>query len=234
MTTSGTTVFNPDIAELIEEAYERVGKEIRTGYEFKTARRSLNYLMADWANKGLNLWTIEQGEVPLLVGVGDYPLPDDTVDLIETVVRQNQGSQYNQVDLQIQRISISTYATIPNKLDQGRPIQIFVDRQAPTPVARIWPRPNVDGYILVYWRLRRLDDAGNSGALTMDVPFRFLEALTAGLAYQLALKTPEAEGRLPMLKQLYDEAFKLAADEDRQRVSVRFVPGISHVGSRGW
>lgn len=234
MTTSGTTIFNPDIAELIEEAYERVGKEIRTGYEFKTARRSLNYLMADWANKGLNLWTIEQGEVPLLVGVGDYPLPDDTVDLIETVVRQNQGSQYNQVDLQIQRISISTYATIPNKLDQGRPIQIFVDRQSPTPVARIWPRPNVDGYILVYWRLRRLDDAGNSGTLTMDVPFRFLEALTAGLAYQLALKTPEAEGRIPMLKQLYDEAFKLAADEDRQRVSVRFVPGISHVGSRGW
>lgn len=234
MTTSGTTLFNPDIAELIEEAYERVGKEVRTGYEFKTARRSLNYLMADWANKGLNLWTIEQGEVPLLVGVGDYPLPDDTVDLIETVVRQNQGSQYNQVDLQIQRISVSTYATIPNKLDQGRPIQIFVDRQSPTPIARIWPRPNVDGYILVYWRLRRLDDAGNSGTLTMDVPFRFLEALTAGLAYQLALKTPEAEGRLPMLKQLYDEAFKLAADEDRQRVSVRFVPSISHAGSGGW
>ncbi len=234
MTTSGTTVFNPDIAELIEEAYERVGKEIRTGYEFKTARRSLNYLMADWANKGLNLWTIEQGEVPLLVGVGDYPLPADTVDLIETVVRQNQGSQYNQVDLQIQRISVSTFATIPNKLSQGRPIQIFVDRQSPTPVARIWPRPNVDGYILVYWRLRRLDDAGNSGTLTMDVPFRFLEALTAGLAYQLALKTPEAEGRLPMLKQLYDEAFQLAATEDRQRVSVRFVPGTSHVGSRGW
>lgn len=234
MTTSGTTLFNPDVAEIIEEAFERVGKEIRTGYEFKTARRSLNYLMADWANKGLNLWTIEQGEIPLLVGVGDYPLPDDTVDLIETVVRQNQGSQYNQVDLQIQRISVSTFANIPNKLMQGRPIQVFVDRQAPTPIARIWPRPNVDGYLLVYWRLRRLDDAGNSGTLTMDIPFRFLEALTAGLAYQLALKTPEAEGRIPMLKQMYDEAFQLAANEDRQRVGVRFVPAISHAGSGGW
>lgn len=234
MTTSGTAVWNPDIAEIIEEASERAGFEIRTGYQFKTARRSLNYLMADWANKGLNLWSIEQGEVPLEVGVGDYDLPDDTVDLIETVIRQNQGSQYNQVDLQIQRISVSTYATIPNKLSQGRPIQIFVDRQSPTPVARIWPRPNVTGYTLVYWRLRRLDDAGNSGALTMDVPFRFLEALTAGLAYQLAMKNPESEGRVMPLKQYYDEAFQLAADEDRQRVSVRFVPGMSHVGSRGW
>jgi hypothetical protein len=234
MTTSGTASWEPNIAELIEEAAERAGFEIRTGYQFKTARRSLNYLMADFANKGLNLWSIEQGEVPLQVGVGNYNLPNDTVDLIETVIRQNQGSQYNQVDLQIARISVSTYATIPNKLSQGRPIQIFVDRQAPTPVARIWPRPNVDGYILVYWRLRRLQDAGDNGTNTMDVPFRFLEALTAGLAYHLALKTPELEGRIPMLKQLYDEAFQLAADEDRQRVSVRFVPAISYVGGGGW
>ena len=234
MTTSGTAVWNPDIAEIIEEAFERVGKEVRTGYDFRTARRSLNYLMTDWANKGLNLWTIEQGTIPLLTGVGDYDLPDDTVDLIETVVRQNPGSQYNQVDLQIQRISISTWATIPNKLAQGRPIQIFVDRQSPTPVARIWPRPNATGYYLVYWRLRRLDDAGNSGALTMDVPFRFLEAITAGLAWHLAMKTPEAADRAPMLKQYYEEAFQLAADEDRQRVSVRFVPAISHAGSGGW
>lgn len=234
MATSGTAVWNPDIAEIIEEAFERAGVEVRTGYQFKSARRSLNYLMADFANKGLNLWSIEQGELPLAVGVGDYDLPDDTVDLIETVIRQNQGSQYNQVDLQIQRISVSTWATIPNKLAQGRPIQIFVNRQAPTPVAQIWPQPNVDGYILVYWRLRRLDDAGASGANTMDVPFRFLEALTAGLAYHLAMKTPEASDRAVLLKQYYDEAFQLAADEDRQRVSVRFVPGISHVGSRGW
>lgn len=234
MTTSGTTSFNPAISEVIEEAYERIGVEVRTGYQFKTARRSLNYLLADWANKGLNLWTVEQGEVPLLVGVGDYDLPSDTVDLIETVVRQNQGSQYNQVDLQIQRISVSTWATIPNKLSQGRPIQIFVDRQSPTPVARIWPRPNVGGYTLVYWRLRRLDDAGNSGTLTLDIPFRFLEAMTAGLAYHLAVKDPMAENRVPMLKQMYDEAFYIASTEDRQRVSVRFVPSISHAGSGGW
>lgn len=234
MTTSGTAVWNPDISEIIEEAYERAGIEVRTGYQFKTARRSLNYLMTDWANKGLNLWTVEQGTIPLVTGVGDYDLPDDTVDLIETVVRQNPGNTSTQVDLQIQRISVSTYATIPNKLDQGRPIQIFVDRQSPTPIARIWPRPNTGGYYLVYWRLRRLDDAGNSGTLTMDVPFRFLEALTAGLAYYLALKSPEAMDRIAMLKQMYDEAFYIASTEDRQRVSVRFVPAISHSGSGGW
>ena len=142
MSTSGLTTFNPDIAEIIEEAYERVGVEIRTGYQFRTARRSLNYLLASWANKGLNLWTIEQGEIPLLVGEGTYDLPDDTVDLIETVIRQNPGSTSNQVDLQIARISVSTYATIPNKLTQGRPIQIFVDRQTPTPTAKIWPLPS--------------------------------------------------------------------------------------------
>lgn len=234
MSTSGLTTFNPDIAEIIEEAYERVGVEIRTGYQFRTARRSLNYLLASWANKGLNLWTIEQGEIPLLTGVGTYALPDDTVDLIETVIRQNPGSTSNQVDLQIARISVSTYATIPNKLTQGRPIQIFVDRQTPTPTAKIWPLPSQTGYTLVYWRLRRLQDTGAPGSNTLDIPFRFLEAMTAGLAYNLALKTPEAENKIPMLKQLYDEAFELAADEDRQRVSFRFVPNIGSVGGGGW
>jgi hypothetical protein len=233
MSTSGLTTFNPDIAEILEEAYERVGVEIRTGYQFRTARRSLNYLLASWANRGLNLWTIDSGEIPLLVGVGTYDLPEDTIDLIETVVRQNQGSQANQVDLQIARISISTYATIPNKLAQGRPIQLFVDRQSPIPTAKIWPLPNTTGYTLVYWRLRRMQDAGNTGANTLDIPFRFLEAMTAGLAYQLANKTPEAEAKIPMLKQLYEEAFELAADEDRQRVAVRFVPRIGSIGG-GW
>jgi hypothetical protein len=233
MTTSGIANWAPDIAEIMEEAYERVGVEIRTGYQFRTARRSLNYLLASWANRGLNLWTIDSGEIPLLVGVGTYDLPEDTIDLIETVVRQNQGSQANQVDLQIARISISTYATIPNKLAQGRPIQLFVDRQSPIPTAKIWPLPNTTGYTLVYWRLRRMQDAGNTGANTLDIPFRFLEAMTAGLAYQLAIKTPEAEAKIPMLKQLYEEAFELAADEDRQRVAVRFVPRIGSIGG-GW
>lgn len=233
MTTSGIANWVPDIAEIIEESFERVGVEIRTGYQFRTARRSLNYLLASWANRGLNLWTIDSGEIPLLVGVGTYSLPEDTIDLIETVVRQNQGSQANQVDLQIARISISTYATIPNKLAQGRPIQLFVDRQSPIPTAKIWPLPNTTGYTLVYWRLRRMQDAGNTGANTLDIPFRFLEAMTAGLAYQLAIKTPEAEAKIPLLKQLYEEAFELAADEDRQRVAVRFVPRIGSIGG-GW
>ena len=234
MTTSGTATWTPDFAEIIEEAFERVGVEVRTGYQFKTARRSLNLLFQEWASRGLNLWTIEQGSLNLSVGVSNYPLPADTIDLIETVVRQNDGNPTTQVDLQIARISVSTYATIPNKLATGRPIQIFVDRQTDAPIARIWPAPNIDGYKLVYWKLRRMDDTGSAGTNTADMPFRFVPALIAGLAYYLSIKTPEAEGRIPMLKQIYDEAFQLAADEDRQRASVRFVPAISYVGGGGW
>jgi hypothetical protein len=234
VSTSGTTVFNPDVAEIIEEAFERAGVEIRTGYQFKTARRSLNIMVAEWANKGLNLWTVEQGSIPLVAGQVQYSLPDDTIDLIEHVIRQNQGSQYNQVDLQITRIALPTYATIPNKLTQGRPIQLYVDRQAPTPNIKIWPTANVSGYTLIYWRLKRMDDAGTSATNTMDIPFRFIPAMIAGLAYHIALKTPESIDRVSMLKQMYDEAFQLAADEDRDRASVRFVPYSGYVGSRGW
>lgn len=234
MTTSGTTLFNPDISEVIEEAFERAGVEIRTGYQYKTARRSLNYLLSSWANRGINLWTVEQGSIALTYGTVEYPLPDDTVDLIEHVVRQNPGNPSTQVDLQITRIALPTYATLPNKLTTGRPIQLYVDRQAPTPKIKIWPTANNDSYTLIYWRLRRLDDAGNSGTYTLDVPFRFLEALTAGLAYHLALKTPESRDRVDMLKAFYEEAFQLAADEDRDKASARFVPYSSYVGSRGW
>lgn len=234
MTTSGTTLFNPDISEVIEEAFERAGVEIRTGYQYKTARRSLNYLLSSWANRGINLWTVEQGSIPLTYGTVEYPLPDDTVDLIEHVIRQNPGNTATQVDLQITRIALPTYATLPNKLTTGRPIQLYVDRQAPTPKIKIWPAANNDSYTLIYWRLRRLDDAGNSGTFTLDVPFRFLEALTAGLAYHLALKTPESTDRIDMLKSLYEEAFQMAADEDRDKAPVRLVPYSSYIGSRGW
>jgi hypothetical protein len=235
MTTSGTTTWNPDFAEIIEEAYERVGVEVRTGYQFKSARRSLNLLFQEWASRGLNLWTIEQGSLNLLTGVANYTLPTDTIDLIEHVVRQNDGDPATQVDLQIARISVSTYTTIPNKLATGRPIQIFVDRQAEAPIARIWPAPNVDGYKLVYWKLRRMDDTGSAGTNTADMPFRFVPALIAGLAYYLSIKTPEASDKIPLLKQLYDEAFQLAADEDRQRASVRFTPAVGYVtGGGGW
>ena len=230
MTTSGTASWAPDIAEVIEEAYERAGVEIRTGYQLKTARRSLNYLLASWANRGINLWTVEQGTIALVPNQVEYNLPEDTVDIIEHVIRQNPGSQSNQVDIQIARVALPTYASIPNKLAAGRPIQIYVDRQAPIPKIKIWPTANNASYTLVYWRLRRLDDAGTSGANTVDVPFRFLEAITAGLAYHIALKTPESADRIDMLKGLYEEAFQMAADEDRDKAPIKLLPWTGAYG----
>lgn len=228
MTTSGTTAFNLDLTELVEEAGERAGYEVRTGYEMRTARRSLNLMFTEWANRGINLWTVDTGTIPLVQGTHTYDLPDATVDLLEHVVRQNVGSQNNQTDINISRISVSTYSTIPNKLTQGRPIQVYIDRLAPTPTITVWPVPDNATYSFVYWRLRRIQDAGG-GVNTMDVPFRFVPAMVAGLAYQLALKRPEAMDRIPMLKSLYDEAFQLAADEDRDKAPVRFVPRVMRV-----
>ena len=228
MTTSGTATFNLDLSELVEEAFERAGTELRTGYDLRTARRSLNLMFADWANRGLNMWTFEQGSIPLVQGTDTYNLPSETVDLIEHVVRTGSGS--NQSDLTITRISISTYATIPNKTTQARPIQILVNRAQATPSVTIWPVPDIsDYYTLVYWRLRRIEDAG-SGVNTMDVPFRFIPAMVAGLAYYLALKIPEAPPRLQMLKAQYDEAWTLAEQEDREKAAVRFVPRQMYIG----
>lgn len=233
MATSGTTLFNPDLSEIIEEAYERIGLEIRTGYQFKTARRSLNYLVTSWANQGINLWTVTPADITLVQGQGTYDLPDDCVDIIEHVIRQNPGSQYNQTDIIIPRIALPTYAAIPNKLAQGRPVQVYVDRLSPTPTINIWPTPNQSGYIFHYWYLRRIDDAGANGSVTQDVPFRFYEALTAGLAYMLSLKQPELDvNRIQILKANYDEVFQLAKDEDRDKAPVRFVPMAGYIGGR--
>lgn len=234
MTTSGTTLFNPDLSEIIEEAYERVGMEIRTGYQYRTARRSLNYLLTSWANQGINLWTVQSGDITLTQGEGTYNLPTDCIDIIEHVIRQNQGSQYNQTDIIIPRIALPTYAAIPNKLAQGRPVQVYVDRLSPTPQIHIWPTPNVSGYIFHYWYLRRMDDAGSVATTTQDIPFRFYDALTAGLAHQLSLKQAELDpNRIQMLKAAYDEALTLAKAEDRDRSPVRFVPMAGYIGG-GW
>lgn len=223
MTTSGTTVFNLDLSELVEEAFERCGGELRTGYDLRTARRSLNLLFADWANRGINMWTIEQGAINLVPGTATYNLPTDTVDLIEHVIRTGAGNVSTQADLTISRISVSTYATIPNKLQQARPIQLYIDRQI-QPTVTVWPVPdNTQQYTLVYWRLRRIDDAGD-GVNTMDVPFRFIPCMVAGLAYYLAMKVPGAMERLPMLKEQYDEAWYLASTEDREKAPDRLVP----------
>lgn len=301
MSTTGTSSFNLDVNDLIEEAFERCGKELRSGYDFKTARRSLNLLTIEWANRGINLWTIEQGAIVLQTGQATYPLPVDTIDLMDTVIRQNNGTS-NQIDINISRISESTYMTLPNKLAQGRPIQVWINRQSgqsnPTtsivsanvastdttinlstttglpsagfiqidaevisypnvngnqlincargqngttatshtvgssttlqnlPSVNVWPTPNSPGdqYTLVYYRLRRIQDAG-SGVYVQDIPFRFIPPMVAGLAYQLATKLPEMDtNRIPMLKADYEQQFQLAADEDREKASIRFVP----------
>ena len=230
MATSGTAVFNMDLAELVEEAFERAGSELRTGYDLRTARRSLNLMFADWSNRGINLWTVEQGSQVLTPGTGTYTLPADTVDLLEHVIRTDAGSAANQADLSVSRISVSTYASIPNKLTQGRPVQIYIDRQESAPSISLWPIPDTaQTYTLVYWRLRRIQDAGN-GVNTMDVPFRFLNCLTAGLAYYLALKLPNGLGRIDLLKQQYDEAWELAATEDREKATFQLVPRYMTIG----
>lgn len=226
MTTSGTAVFTPDILEIIEEAYEQAGLEMRSGYDLRTARRSLNLLALDWANRGYNLWVLEQGSIPLFTSVESYNLPADTIDIVEMVLRTTIGGRAT--DIAISRIGISTYATIPVKTTQGRPVQVWVDRQI-TPRVVVWPVPNVDDYTLLYWRLRRIQDAGASGELTYDIPARFYPCLTAGLAYKIAQKRPEAEARIPRLKAEYEEQWLAAASEDREKVSIKLVPNSARI-----
>ena len=234
MTTTATATFNLDLNDLVEEAFERAGSELRTGYDLRTARRSLNLLTIEWANRGINLWTIEQGQIPLVTGQVTYPLPVDTIDLLDQVIRTNAGSASNQTDINISRISESTYSTIPNKLTQGRPIQVWINRQSgattPTgvnsPTINIWPTPNApdNQYVFVYWRLRRINDAGD-GVNTQDIPFRFLPAMVAGLAYYLSIKIQGTDpNRVTGLKMDYEQQFQLAADEDREKAPIRFVP----------
>ena len=230
MATSGTAAFNMDLTELVEEAFERAGSEMRTGYDLRTARRSLNLMFTDWSNRGINLWTVEQGSQVLTAGTGTYTLPADTVDLLEHVIRTSAGSTANQADLSVSRVSVSTYASIPNKLTTGRPVQIYIDRQTSAPSINLWPVPDTaQTYTLVYWRLRRIQDAGN-GVNTMDIPFRFLNCLTAGLAYYLALKLPNGLERISLLKQQYDEAWELAATEDREKATFQLVPRYMTIG----
>jgi len=223
MTTSGTATFNLDLSEIVEEAFERCGSELRTGYDLRTARRSLNLMFAEWASRGLNMWTFEQGTINLVPGTATYDLPTDTVDLLEHVIRTGAGNVATQADLTITRISVSTYATIPNKLTQARPIQIWVER-LDQPRVTLWPVPdNSQPYQLVYWRLRRIQDAGD-GVNTMDMPFRFIPCMVAGLAYHLSMKIPGALQRMPDLKAQYEEAWAIASTEDREKASDRFVP----------
>ena len=310
--TSGAYGFNLDLTELVEEAFERAGSELRTGYDLRTARRSLNIMFADWANRGINMWTIETGSINLVQGQNTYPLPNDTIDLLEHLIRTDANSTSNQADLTITRISVSTYATIPNKLTQARPIQVWIQRyngQASpisatltttitstsdtivlsdvtglpaagfikiddeiinygyitqnanavsgtlsscfrgqqntiavahtaaatvywqqVPAITVWPTPdNVQPYTFVYWRLRRTQDAGG-GVNIMDVPFRFIPCMAAGLSYYIAGKVPQGMERIGMLKQQYDEAWELAAYEDHEKAALRLVPRQTYIG----
>ncbi len=310
--TSGASAFNLDLTELVEEAFERAGGELRTGYDLRTARRSLNIMFADWANRGINLWTIDTGTITLVQGQNTYPLPDDTIDLLEHVIRTGANVAATQADLSITRISVSTYATIPNKITQARPIQIWIQRyngQASpisstltttitstsdtivlsdvtglpasgfikidseiinygyitqnanavsgtlfscfraqqntiavghtaaatvywqqVPAVTVWPTPdNAQTYQLVYWRLRRTQDAGG-GVNIMDVPFRFIPCMAAGLSYYIAAKIPTGAERIPFLKSQYDEAWELAAYEDHEKAALRLVPRQTYIG----
>jgi hypothetical protein len=303
MSTTGSTAFNLDMNDLIEEAFERCGLEVRSGYDFRTARRSLNLLTIEWANRGINLWTVEQGQIVLNTQQALYALPVDTIDILDASTRTNNGSQSNQIDINLSRISEPVYMTIPNKNTTGRPVQMWVNRQSggvanipqttlvggidaddttitvasvanlPTqgfinigsetiayqnivgnqivnawrgqngttaaahltgvdvfnnqlPCINVWPTPNPPGnqYTLVYYRMRRIQDAGN-GVRTQDIPFRFIPCMVAGLAYHLSVKIPGVDpGRMPMLKSEYEQQFQLAAEEDREKASIRFVP----------
>jgi hypothetical protein len=232
MTTSGTSTFNLNLNELVEEAFERCGAELRSGYDLRTARRSLNLLTIEWANRGINLWTVEQGSIPMVQEQIVYDLPVDTIDLFDQVIRTQSGQQ-GQTDINISRISADTYITIPNKNAQGRPIQVWINRQsgasypvtgAKPPQINVWPAPDQSNYyIFFYYRLRRIQDAG-SGITTQDIPFRFLPCMVAGLAYHLSKKIPGALERTQMLKMEYEELWQQAADEDREKAPLRIAP----------
>lgn len=234
MTTSGTATFDLNLNELFEEAFEQCGAEMRTGYDFRSARRSLNLLTIEWANRGINLWTLEQGSIPMVQGQITYDLPVDTIDLLEQVIRTNAGTGPNQIDINISRISADTYITIPNKNAQGRPIQVWINRQSganypvtgvANPQINVWPAPDQNNfYTFFYYRLRRLQDAGSNGLVTQDIPFRFLPCLVAGLAYHMSMKIPEALERTPMLKARYEELWDEASDEDREKAPLRIAP----------
>ncbi len=228
MATSGTTAFNMDFTEIAEEAWERAGREMRSGYDLKTARRSMNLLTIEWQNRGINMWTIDSGTINLVQGQTQYALPADTIDLLEQQLRTNSGNVATQSDLTLNRISVSTYAAIPNKLTQGRPIQLYIERQVDTPKVNVWPVPDNNNYVLYYWRMRRIEDAGR-GVQTADMNFRFFPCLVAGLAYYIAMKIPELVDRVGMLKSIYDEQFELAAGEDREKTSARFVPRMGYM-----
>ena len=226
MAVETTATFNLDINEMAEEAFERAGLEMRSGYDLKTARRSLNLMGLEWQNRGLNLWTIEEANFAFTQGTQTYTLADDTLDIIEAVVRTDPANATLQIDSSISRVSPVTFAMIPDKLEQGRPNQYWIDRQRTAPVIHIYPTASSSftSAQLVYWRIRRMTDTGIKGSNNYDIPALFLPAMVAGLAYHIAMKKPDAAGRVPLLKQDYEEQFRLAAEQNRVKAPFRLIP----------
>ena len=216
MAVSGSTDFELDVADYVEEAFERCGLEARTGYDLKTATRSLNLMLADWANRGLNQWTIQQRTISLVKSDGEYSLDPDVIDILAVVIRRDG------TDFSINRVSRDEFLAIPTKTTEGRPKQFFLDRQI-TPNLKIWPLPENSTDVLVYDSLTRINDA-DTAKNTMEVPFRFYPCLAAGLAYYLSLK--RAPERVQMLKAVYEEEFRRAIDEDRDRASFQISPSL--------
>ena len=221
MTTTGTTAFDMSFTEIAEESWERAGREMRSGYDLRTARRSMNLMLIEWQNRGINLWTVDEGSVSLVDGTDTYTLPADTIDLLEHVIRTGSGS--SQSDLSLTRISVSDYSSITNKTSEGRPLQLWINRLRDAPTVTLWPIPDSNDYTLQYWRMRRMEDAGD-GVETADMTFRFYPCLVAGLAYYIAMKVPDLAPRLPLLQQEYETQFKMAASEDREKSTWRIVP----------
>jgi hypothetical protein len=223
MATSGTSTFNLDIDEIIDEAYERAGMgRAFSGSDFRTARRSLNLLSQEFSNRGINLWTVEDATQALSSGTATYTLPVDTVAILDYAIRTGSGS--TQVDTAITRMHVGDYASLSSKNTTGRPTQIYIERLRDAPQVTVWPVPNNNTYTLVYYRIKRIQDTSSGGEYQYDAPTRFLPAIVAGLSYHIALKNPSAIERVPMLKQMYEEEWQLAATEDRDRSSFKITP----------
>ena len=226
MATSGTFSFNLDLADSMEEAFERAGLELRSGYDYKTARRSLNLMMLEWQNRGLNLWSVDFATQALTAGTNQYTLDGKGLDIIEAFVRTNAGEVNQQFDQSMTRISVSQYSNLSNKLTQSKPLQYYVERNVDSITINVWPTPDdQETYQFGYYYMERVEDAGNSAANNIDVPARFLPCLVSGLAYQLSLKYPSAGARAQALKADYEEQWTLASDSDRDKASLYVSPG---------
>ena len=226
MATSGTYSFNLDLSDILEEAYERAGLELRSGYDYRTARRSLDLMFLEWQNKGLNLWTVQEDTQTLTAGTGRYALSSDQLDIVEASLRTDDGDADKQSDMTMTRISISQYSHLTNKLTQGRPVQYWIEKDPGAIALNVWPVPDdAVTYKINYYYIQRVEDTGSPASNNVDIPARFMPCMAAGLAYYISVKRPEASERAPLLKQIYDEQWDLAADADRDKSSFYMTPG---------